>query len=39
MKPYLAAASAILLIAAAVFAQPDKDIIGTWKMDVAEQVR
>ena len=35
MKPYLAAASAILLIAAAVFAQPDKDIVGTWKMDAS----
>jgi hypothetical protein len=35
MKRNLAAAVGILLIAAAVFAQPDKELIGTWKMDAS----
>ena len=35
MKKYCAAAIGMLLIAAAVFAQPDKDLIGTWKMDAS----
>ena len=35
MKRYAAAATVILLIAAAVFARADKDIVGTWKMDAS----
>ena|SRR5580765_7543084 len=35
MKRNLAAAIGILLITAAVFAQPDKELIGTWKMDAS----
>ena len=35
MKRYAAAATVILLIAAAVFAQADKDLVGTWKMDAS----
>ena len=35
MKKYRAAAILILLIVAAVFAQPDKDLVGTWKMDAS----
>jgi hypothetical protein len=35
MKQYFAAVIGVLLIAAAVFAQPDKDLIGTWKMDAS----
>ena len=35
MKRCFAAAIGILLVAAAVFAQPDKDLIGTWKMDAS----
>ena len=30
-----AAAVVILLIAAALFAQPDKDLVGNWKMDAS----
>jgi hypothetical protein len=35
MKPSLAAAIVILTIAVGSFAQPDKDIVGTWKMDAS----
>ncbi len=35
MKKHLAAAIVTLLFAAAVFAQPDKDLVGTWKMDAS----
>ncbi len=33
MKKYVAAATVIVLITAAVFAQADKNLVGTWKMD------
>jgi hypothetical protein len=35
MKNIPAAAILILMIVAAVFAQPDKDLVGTWKMDAS----
>ena len=35
MNKQLAAATVILLFAAALFAQPDKDLVGTWKMDAS----
>ena len=35
MKQSLAAAIVIIAIAAGSFAQPDKDLVGTWKMDAS----
>ena len=35
MKRYCAAAIVILLIAGALLAQADKDLVGTWKMDAS----
>ncbi len=35
MKKYVAAATVIVLITAAVFAQADKNLVGTWKMDAS----
>jgi hypothetical protein len=35
MKKHLAAAIVILAIAAGGFAQPHKDLVGTWKMDAS----
>lgn len=35
MRESLAAAIVILAIAVGVFAQPDKELVGTWKMDAS----
>jgi len=35
MKRYVAAVIGVLLVAVGIFAQPDKDLVGTWKMDAS----